>query len=329
MDYTSLPKVELHLHLDCSLSYEAVARIDPKVTLQEYRQAYNGPEKYTDLTEFFQRAPKGTALMQTEEQLRLVTFDVFKQLQQDNVIYAELVLVPYMHTNQGLTPEQVVAIVDNAIAQASAATGIEARLVLSTLRHYTAQQSMETVKLVERFRDRHVGGFDLGAYEAGYPIYAHIPAFQYAEQQGIPCTVHAGEARGPDSVWETLKHLRPSRIGHGVRSIEDQALIAHLKRERIHLEICPSANIQINLFEDYAHHPVNFFYEEGLSIGINTDTRMIANVTLAREYEKLHHTFGWDESHFLQCNWNALAAAFAPDAVKQRLEERLRAGYTL
>src|SRR5579864_5905195 len=295
MNYNALPKVELHLHLDCSLSYEAVARLDPTVTLQEYRRAYNGPEKYDDLSEFFQRAPKGTALMQTEEQLRLVTNDVFKQLQRDNIIYAEIVLVPYMHTGQGLTPEEVVEIVDDAVARASEATGIEARLVLSTLRHYTTRQSMATVKLVERFRGRHVGGVDLGAYEAGYPIYAHIPAFQYAAQQGIPRTVHAGEARGPDSVWETLKHLRTARIGHGVRSIEDPALVAHLKRERIHLEICPTANIQINLFEDYAHHPINVFYEEGLSIGINTDTRMIANVTLAQEYEKLHRTFGWDE----------------------------------
>ncbi|HEV2581373.1 MAG TPA: adenosine deaminase [Ktedonobacteraceae bacterium] len=327
MDYTALPKVELHLHLDCSLSYEAVARIDPSVTLREYQQSYNGPEKYSDLSEFFGRAPKGTALMQTEEQLRLVTGDVFKQLELDHVIYAEIVLVPTMHTGQGLTPDEVVEIVDDAVARESEASGIEARLILSTLRHYSPQQSMATVKQVERFMGRHVGGIDLGAYEAGYPIYAHIAAYQYAAQQGIPRTVHAGEARGPDSVWETLKHLRPSRIGHGVRSIEDPALVAHLRQERIHLEICPSSNIQIDLFEDYAHHPINVFYEEGLSIGVNTDTRMIANVTLAQEYEKLNRAFGWDERHFLRCNLDALAAAFAPDALKQPLEHRLRAGY--
>ncbi len=265
--------------------------------------------------------------MQTEEQLRIVTADVFKQLQRDRVIYTEILLVPTMHTSQGLTTDEVVEIVGDAVARESEASGIEARLILSTLRHYSPQQSMATVKLAERFMGRHVGGIDLGAYEAGYPIYAHIAAFQYAAQQGIPRTVHAGEARGPDSVWETLKYLNPSRIGHGVRSIEDPVLVAHLKQERIHLEICLSANIQIDLFEDYAHHPINVFYEEGLSVGVNTDTRMIANVTLAQEYEKLHRIFGWDERHFLQCNLNALAAAFAPDSVKRPLEERLRAGY--
>ncbi len=327
MDFSALPKVELHLHLDCSLSYAAVSRIDPAITLQAYQRDFTGPEKFTDLADFFQRAPRGTALMQTEEQLRLVTFDVFEQLQRDNVVYVEMLLVPYMHISQGLGVENVVEIVDDAVAKASESTGIEARLVLSTLRHYSTQQSLTTVKLVERFRSKHVAGIDLGAYEAGYPIFAHIPAFQYAEQQGIPRTVHAGEARGPDSVWETLKNLRPSRIGHGVRSIEDPALIEHLKRERIHLEVCPTSNVQIDLFDTYAYHPINAFYEEGLSVGVNTDTRMIANVTLAQEYEKLHTAFGWDEQHFLRCNLNALSAAFLAEDVRVQLEERIRAGY--
>src|SRR5437763_900885 len=96
MDFSTLPKVELHLHLDCSLSFAAVSRIDPSVTLQEYQQDFNGPAKCTNLDEFFKRAPKGTALMQTAEQLRLVTFDVFEQLQRDNVLYVEILLVPFM-----------------------------------------------------------------------------------------------------------------------------------------------------------------------------------------------------------------------------------------
>ena len=306
MDFATLPKIELHLHLDCSLSYAAVSRIDPSVTLREYQQEFNGPTSFANLEEFFKRAPRGTALMQTEEQIRLVTFDVFEQLRHDNILYAEILLVPFMHTSQGLSPENVVEILDDAVAKASSETGVEGRIILSTLRHYSMQQSLATVKLVERFRGTHVAGVDLGAYEAGFPIYAHIPAFQYAAQQGIPRTVHAGEARGAESVWETLKHLR---------------------KERIHLEICPTSNVQINLFESYAHHPINTFYESGVSLGVNTDTRMIANVTLAQEYEKLHQAFGWDRRHFLQCNLNAIEAAFLPEDVKMRLEKQVRAGY--
>jgi len=327
MDFTTLPKVELHLHLDCSLSFAAVSRIDPSVTLQEYLRDFNAPAKCTDLAEFFKRAPKGTVLMQTEEQLRLVTFDVFEQLQQDNIVYAEILLVPFMHTEKGLSAEDVVEVVNDAVARASQETGVEAGIILSTLRHYSAQKSLETVKLVERFRGTHVAGIDLGAYEAGFPIFAHIPAFQYAAQNGIPRTVHAGEARGAESVWETLEHLRPSRIGHGVRSIEDPALIEHLKQQNIHLEVCPTSNVQIDLYDTYADHPIKTFYEEGLSVSVNTDTRMIANVTLTQEYEKLHRAFGWDTYHFLRCNLNAISAAFLPEGRKRRLEKRLRAAY--
>ena len=184
MDFATLPKIELHLHLDCSLSYAAVSRLDPSVTLQVYQQEFNGPtSRFTNLEEFFTRAPKGTALMQTEGQIRLVTHDVFEQLRQDNILYAELLLVPLMHTRQGLSAEKVVEILNDAVAKASSATGIEARIILSTLRHYSTQQSLATVKLVERFKGTHVAGIDLGAYEAGFPIYAHIPAFQYAAQQ--------------------------------------------------------------------------------------------------------------------------------------------------
>jgi adenosine deaminase len=329
MDFATLPKIELHLHLDCSLSYAAVSRLDPSVTLEQYQREFNGPVgSFSNLEEFFKRAPKGTALMQTEEQLRLATFDVFEQLRGDNVIYAEILLVPFMHTNQGLSAERVVEIVCDAVARASTETGIEARIILSTLRHYSAQQSLATVKLVERFRGTNVAGIDLGAYEAGFPIYAHVPAFQYAAQQGIPRTVHAGEARGADSVWETLQHLRPSRVGHGVRSIEDHALVEHLRRERIHLELCPTSNVQINLYESYAQHPINTFYASGVPLSVNTDTRTIANVTLTREYEKLHEAFGWDRRHFLQCNLNAIEAAFLPDEVKRRLERQVRAAYS-
>ncbi len=327
MDFSKLPKVELHLHLDCSLSFAAVSRIDPSVTLQEYQQEFHAPTKCINLTDFFKRASKGTALLQTEEHLRLATYDVFEQLQRDNIIYAEILLVPFMHTDQGLSAEKVVEVVDDAVTRVCQETGIEARIILSTLRHYSAPQSLATVKMVENFKGSHVAGIDLGAYEAGFPIFAHIPAFQYAVQRGIPRTVHAGEARGPDSVWETLSHLHPSRIGHGVRSVEDPTLLEHLRKENIHLEVCPTSNIQINLYNTYADHPINQFYESGLSISVNTDTRTIANVTLIQEYEKLHAAFGWNKHHFLHCNLYAIHASFLPEEVKQQLERRLREGY--
>ena len=237
MNYSGFPKIELHLHLDCSLSYEVVQLIDPSVTEEEYRRSFIAPAKCTDLADYISRAVKGVELMQTEEQLRLVTLDLFQQLKKDNVIYAEIRFAPLQHLQKGLTPANVVQAVNAAVAEGIRETGVEARIILCTLRHYSDAQSMETVRLVEQFRGTHVVGFDIAADEAGFPIDNHIAAFHYANEKGFPCTAHAGEAKGAESVWETLQHFHPQRIGHGVRSTEDENLLQFLKKKAIHLEV--------------------------------------------------------------------------------------------
>lgn len=328
MDFKSLPKVELHLHFDCSLSYKVVSRLYPSITLEDYRRDFIAPAKCANLTEVLSRAVNSIALMQTEEQLRLVTFDVFEQLQQEHVYYAELRFAPLLHTTKGLTAEEVVSIVDAATASASQATGIEARIILCTLRDFSAEQSIQTVKLVERFKGTRIVALDIAGDEASYPLEPHVPAFQFAAQHSIPCTAHAGESAGAESVWETLRLLRTSRIGHGVHCIEDLMLVEHLRKEHIHLEICPTSNYQTNAVDTYADHPIAKLYDSGLSLGVNSDDRTLCNINLTREYEKLHATFGWDEAHFLQCNMNAMRAAFLPETVKQRLEKQLREEYS-
>lgn len=327
MDIQQLPKVELHLHLDCGLSYEVVSKIDPSITREGYRQQFIAPAKCTDLADFLTRAVKGYKLMQTKEQLQLVVHDLFEQLAATNTLYAEIRFAPLQHLEKGLTPYEVVAYTEEAFAAAIQASGIEARLILCTLRHYSEEQGMQTVKLVEQFEGSKVAGFDIAADEAGYPIDNHISSFQYARQKGIHITAHAGEARGAESVWETLKYFAPSRIGHGVRSIEDPALVEHLAKNKIHLEICPSCNVQINLFDSYKDHPIDKLYRAGVSLNVNTDAPTIVDITLNGEYEKLKNTFGWTKEDFYKCNLNALMAAFIPVELKQVLSGKLQAGY--
>jgi len=327
MDWTKLPKVELHLHLDCSLSYEVVSQIDPSITLEEYRTNFIAPAKCMNLADFLSRAPRSYSLMQTEEQLSLVTLDLFEQLRRDHVLYAEIRFAPLLHTERGLSAHEVISSAEAATAQAVRSTGIEARLILCTLRYYSAAQSLETVHLVEDFRGTYVAGFDIAADTPGNVIDAHIAAFQYARNKRIPCTAHAGEAHGPDNVWETLQHFVPSRLGHGVRSIEDAELLEHLRQHQIHLEVCPTCNVQTNVYDTYADHPIDKLHRAGISVGVNTDTRTITNITLSQEYAKLHQTFGWDTEDFFQCNKNALKAAFLPDNVRNRLLAQLVDGY--
>ncbi len=327
IDFRLYPKVELHLHLDCSLSYDVVRKINPSISEETYRRDFIAPARCTNLADFLTRAPHAIALMQTREQLQLVVADVFEQLQRDNLLYAEIRFAPFLHTDKGLSPEQVVEAVEAATARASAATGIEARLILCTLRHYSAEQSLQTARLVEHFYGTHVAALDLAGDEAGYPLTAHIAAYQYAAERNLPRTAHAGEASGPQSVWETLRLLHPLRIGHGVRSSEDAALIEHLRKERIHLEVCPTSNLQTNIYDTYADHPINTLYNTGLSLSVNTDTRTITDITLTQEYEKLHQYFGWEKQHFLHCNLEAIRASFLSESRKRELAAQLQQAY--
>src|SRR5215467_2243016 len=156
MNYHKAPKVELHLHLDCSLSYEVVKLLKPAVTIDEYIQSFIAPPKCPDLADYITRAIKGFELMQTEEQLRLVTVDLFKQLRSDNVLYAEIRFAPLLHTRQGLEPGEVVRIVNEATKEGTKQYGVNAGIILCTLRHYSEDQSMETVELVNKYKGTNV-----------------------------------------------------------------------------------------------------------------------------------------------------------------------------
>ncbi len=329
MDYQKLPKIELHLHLDCSLSYKVVQQLNPAISYTEYCHSFVAPPKCTDLADYLTRAVKGFELMQTKEQLRLVTLDLFEQLQADNVIYAEIRFAPLLHIAKGLTPVEVVQSVNDAVTEGITKTGIKAGVILCTLRHFSEQQSMETVLLVQQFKGTHVVAFDIAGDEAGFPIQNHVKAFQFAKANSIPCTSHAGEAKGPESVWETLQHFQPSRIGHGVRSAEDEKLLDFLKKTGIHLEVCPTSNVQTNIFDTIEQHTADKIYRHGVSMSINTDTRTVTPVTLSGEYAMLEKTFHWNKEHFLQCNLEAVKYSFTTDGLKETLRQKIRAAYEL
>lgn len=328
MDYRSLPKIELHLHLDCSLSYKVVQQINPAITLEEYRDSFIAPPKCTDLNDYLTRAVKGFELMQTREQLRWVTLDLFEQLKVDQVIYAEIRFAPLLHIAGGLDPATVVQTVNDAVSEGIVSTGVEAGLILCTLRHYNEAQSLETIRLAEQFKGTHVLGFDIAGDEAGYPVTAHIKAFELAHELGIPCTAHAGEASGPDSVKKTLQCFHPSRIGHGVRSAEDPALLDQLKANNIHLEVCPTSNVQTNIVDTIADHPLDRIYRHGVSMSLNTDCRTISDVNLSSEYQLVEAVFQWKKEDFLHCNLEAIQHAFCDDVLKEKLRKAILSAYS-
>ena len=321
-----LPKVELHVHLDCCLSFKGLSRIDPTISESYYKKKFIGTS-CSCLKDYIRCADTALEYMQTKEQLEIVIEDLFDQLVNDNVIYAEIRFAPLLHLKKGLSSKNVVEIVSNKTKIESEKSGIEVGLILCTLRHFSVDQSLQTVKLVKDFSNKNVVGFDIAADEAGFPIDNHIKSFQFARDNNIFCTAHAGEALGADSITNTLKYLKPNRIGHGVRCIEDNSLIEKIKKENIHLEICVTSNMVTKVFNDLKDHPVDFLLNKGISLSINTDGRTISDTTLNKEYVLLNKEFNWLKNKFLEVNVNAMKASFSSNEVKNKIISILNQNY--
>lgn len=318
----TLPKVELHSHLDCCLSYDAVRRIDPGISREHYDTHFAAPARCTSLADYLTYTLNYRAVLQTERALRIAVQDVFTQMAADGIVYAELRFAPLVHLDGGLSPDDVVRCVGDETVRQTEATGIEAGLILCTLRDFGAAQSLETARLAETHSGP-VVALDIAGDEVAYPLDPHLPAFDHARQAGLGVTVHAGEAGGPESVREALDKTGTRRIGHGVRSAEDPALVERLREERVHLEICPTCNLQTGAVRTREEHPVDRLYRAGVRVGISTDTRAVTDVRLTQEYERLRDVFGWTLADFAAVNRDALDAAFAPEPVKRRVAQAL------
>ena len=175
--FKNLPKIELHLHLDCSLSYDVVKKIDPTVDIKHYKSSFQAGESCSSLKDYLKCADNAIELMQTKENLQFIVEDLFKQLHDDNVIYAEIRFAPLLHCEGDLNAKKVVDIICMSALIQSKKYNIDYGLILCTLRHYSEDESLKTVKLVKEFSEKGVVGFDIAADEAGYPIYNHIKAF--------------------------------------------------------------------------------------------------------------------------------------------------------
>jgi adenosine deaminase len=319
VDLKALPKVELHSHLDCCLSYAAVRRIDAGISREHYDRHFVAPARCASLADYLTYTLNYRALLQSERALRIAVQDVFEQMAGDGIVYAELRFAPLVHVEGGsLTADEVVACVAAETAAQSAATGIGAGLILCTLRNYDSEQSLRTARLAVRHaRSGPVVAMDIAGDEAAFPLDPHVPAFDLVREAGLGVTVHAGEAAGPESVREALDKTGTRRLGHGIRSVEDPELLARLAAERVHLEVCPTSNIQTGAVASLDEHPVVRLRRAGVPVGISTDTRAVTDVRLTQEYERLRDVLGWTHADFRQLNLDALDAAFAPEPVRR------------
>jgi adenosine deaminase len=350
-----IPKALLHDHLDGGLRPQTVIDLAQAVGYQEL------PAHEADAlgTWFAESADSGSlqryletfahtlAVMQTVDGLYRVASECVQDLAADGVVYAEVRYAPEQHLLDGLALADVVEAVNAGFREGertAAGSGHRIRVsaLLTAMRH--AANGTEIARLVVRYRDDGVAGFDIAGAEAGFPPTRHLDAFEYLRRENAHFTIHAGEAFGLPSIWEAIQWCGADRLGHGVRILDDirvQArpggasgswpdpggvahpaaadptvslgrLASYVRDRRIPLEMCPSSNVQTGAARSIAQHPISLLKQLKFRVTVNTDNRLMSGTSMTQEMSLLVHEAGWTMEDLRWVTINAMKSAFIP-----------------
>lgn len=332
MDVKSWPKVALHDHLDGGLRASTLLELGqrygvalPGNSATVLAQAVAARANSGSLERYLEAFGWTVSVMQTPDALTRIAREAVEDLAADGVVLAELRFAPLLHTQLGLTAQEVVDAVSLGIAQGSRRTGVPAGLILCALRC-----NDEADAIVELYRANRAGnivvGVDLAGPEAGFPVSLHPAIARLAAlQPGAPITVHAGEAAGVESIWEAVE-AGARRIGHCVQLIADiladRSLLAIILKRNIHVEICLSSNEQTHAVRRMAEHPLPRFLEEGVRASLDADNRLMSATTHSKELAIAQAQFGLSLAHMQAMTRNALDASFLPAASRQAVRQR-------
>jgi adenosine deaminase len=321
-----LPKTDLHVHLDGSLRLDTIIDLARRqnVALPTFDRAdlfgriYAG-EVCNSLDDYLKAFDITLSVMQTEEALERIAFELAEDAWRENVRWIEVRYAPMLHTRNGLRLTQVVEAVLRGLRSAKREYGIRYGLILCGIRSMSAESSMRMAELCVAFKNRGVVGFDLAGSEVNNPAKLHRDAFQLVIDNNINCTAHAGEAFGPDSIAQAIHKCGAHRIGHGTRLVENGDLLNYVNDHRIPLEVCVSSNLQTKAAATWDTHPVDFFVDYGLRVTVNTDNRLITDTTVSKELWLCHQHYGWTLETIKDVIIDGFKSAFMPHREKADL----------
>ncbi len=322
----TLPLVDLHRHLDGNVRLETMIDLGRKHNLplpawepEVLRPFVQVTSPQPSLVEFLSKFDYLIPVMVDYDAVRRIAYENVEDARNEGICYVELRFSPlFVASGHGLDPSAVVEAAADGVAAAVRDTGVQARIIGIIQRHLGLESAGRELEALLRVRDS-ITGVDLAGAEAGWPGEMFAPLFRRARDAGLRITVHAGEAAGPEYVWQALRHLGAERIGHGVRAVEDPALVEALARERIGVECCLTSNLQTNAVTDLALHPLRQFLEAGVLASINTDDPSISGIDLPHEYEAAAPAAGLTPSLARQAQRNGLETAFLSDDEKAAL----------
>ncbi len=285
--YHDLPKAELHLHLEGAIEPETLLEIEPNLPVEEIRAHY----LYEDFQGFLESYEWVSRRLHTPAHYALITRRLLERLERENVRYAEIILSVgvMLWRNQDPAP------IYEAVSREAARSPVEVHWLVDAVRQFGVEHVMRVAEFAAAHLDGGIVGFGIGGDEARGPAGLFKGIYGFARERGLRLTAHAGETLGPESVWAALD-LGAERIGHGIRSIEDPALVSHLRDRNIPLEICLSSNVATGAVHSLKEHPVRRLYDAGVPLVLNTDDPAMFHTTLSREYELAAREFGFSEA---------------------------------
>jgi len=309
-----MPKIELHLHLDGSipiyvleklsgLSYdEVVAKV---ISMNDHK-----------LYDYLRRFDFVNSLIKRKEDLELASFSLGKELEKENVIYAEIRFAPLDYVSETLSEDDIIKAVLSGLKKCN----LKTNLILCMRRGADLSYNKKVIELANKYLGKGVVAVDLVGDEETYPFIQYKELFDICKYANIPVTIHAGETNKRDII-DIIPYTK--RIGHGIKIYDDDRLIELVKKHNILLEVCPNSNIDTRNVSDYIHHPIRKLYNDGVRVSVNTDNRVISNITLGEEYINLINYLDFTIDELYQMNLNAINWAFLSNQEKDELRRKL------
>ncbi|MFW9916973.1 MAG: adenosine deaminase [Candidatus Thorarchaeota archaeon] len=319
----AMPKTELHLHLEGAIPLKTLFQLietqggDPTInSIDDLKKKL----VYTDFAHFIELWVWKNTFIKEEQDFEEITYQILRELNNQNVKYLEAYYSPGDYIRQGLTTSGITEAIITGKKRAYRDFGIQCDLIIDLVRDHGPEIGMQRVEEVTPFLGKGVIGIGIGGSEQEFPADPYEPIYKEAKRRGFRLTAHAGEAAGPASIWAAIQKLECERIGHGVRAEEDPQLVAFLKESQIPLELCVISNVKTRVCKSVESHPIKQYYEEGLMVTVNSDDPTMFNTSLTHEYEILAQNLKFSIQDIRQLTLNGIAASFMSEEEKETMK---------
>lgn len=310
-----LPKIELHCHLDGSLSKEFIqAQLKRAVSESELCVEDDCDSLQAYLEKF--KLP-GMCLVD-ERGLFNAGYDVLAGMSKENVKYVEIRFAPLLHVSETLSTEKVISSLIDGLNKGSKEFGIDYNVIVCAMRHFDEKVNYEMLKVAHDFLGCGVCAADLAGAEAIYPMNQFMGLFDKVKKSGMPFTIHAGECGSVQNILDSVE-VGAKRIGHGIAMMGNDSVQKLLREKRIGVEMCPTSNFQTKAVRVASEYPIKEFLNAGVLVTVNTDNRTVSNTSLAKELALIQELYGVSDEEILLMAQNAVEVAFADDSVKHKL----------